>query len=191
MNAAERFTRLAADMAHRPPLLAAACAGQWELFDEQNHDKRETATAAQQRHTHAALLCAACPELDPCRRWADGLTPRQRPPGVLAGQIPVPARPPGRPPSTPPDETPATPKNPPAPVRRPRPVYLAPIPATDGPPPNLGRHERRLLDALHTADGPIVVGDLTDDDSERTALHRAARTLCTKQLATRVQAEAG
>ncbi|WP_454163561.1 WhiB family transcriptional regulator [Gordonia iterans] len=47
------------------------------------------------RHHQAATLCRTCPVLAACRGWADQLPARARPPGVLAGHIPHPAK--GRP----------------------------------------------------------------------------------------------
>lgn len=85
--------KLAALLADRPDFTGAACRGQWLLFDPAGEDEDHDDTDA--RHQRAATICRGCPVLAACRGWADQLPARARPPGVLAGQIPHPAK--GRP----------------------------------------------------------------------------------------------
>jgi hypothetical protein len=58
-----------------PDLPGAACRGTAPQFDE---DGDEAAALA---------LCGRCSALQPCRSWFDGLAPRQRPEGVVAGLV--------------------------------------------------------------------------------------------------------
>lgn len=58
-----------------PDLPGAACAGHAPAFDE---DGDEAAALA---------LCGRCSALRRCRSWFDGLEPRQRPTGVVAGLV--------------------------------------------------------------------------------------------------------
>lgn len=50
-------------------LSGAACAGRPELFDEAGPD--EDVQTVRYRHQAAARICARCPALDRCRRWAE------------------------------------------------------------------------------------------------------------------------
>jgi hypothetical protein len=61
-----------------PPLPGALCRGQWNLFDEANDPGAIEA---------ATRTCELCPALDRCRQWVNGLPPRNRPTGVVAGQL--------------------------------------------------------------------------------------------------------
>jgi hypothetical protein len=58
-----------------PALPGAACRGCAPQFDE---DGDEAAALA---------LCGHCGALQPCRAWFDGLAPRHRPEGVVAGLV--------------------------------------------------------------------------------------------------------
>jgi WhiB family transcriptional regulator, redox-sensing transcriptional regulator len=62
-------------VAHIPDLPGAACHGLAPMFDP-DHDE-----------SAALALCATCSALQPCRAWFDGLAPRHRPEGVVAGAV--------------------------------------------------------------------------------------------------------
>lgn len=77
-------------------LPGAACAGRPELFDPAG--EYEPRQSVIRRHEAAVRLCRfTCPALTECTAWAEGLTPRQRPGGVLAGHRPHLPAAPGRP----------------------------------------------------------------------------------------------
>ncbi len=89
---AEGAVRLLASMLARSPRLPdAVCVGRCELFDDRRGD--EDIADADLRHRQAVQLCHACPCLDGCRDWTARLRGRQRPGGVVAGQLPKPSRP--------------------------------------------------------------------------------------------------
>lgn len=74
----------------------AACVGRPELFDPPT--EYETNQSVARRHEAAARLCRfACPAFAECTAWAEDLTPRQRPTGVVAGRRPNLPATPGRP----------------------------------------------------------------------------------------------
>lgn len=79
-----------------PKLPGAPCKGNPDLFDPAAaHEDR---AAVVRRHEAAARLCRfTCPALAECTAWADDLTPRQRPAGVVAGRRPNLPATPGRP----------------------------------------------------------------------------------------------
>lgn len=77
---------LARVLADTPRLAGAACVGLWEAFDSP-HPGEEPADA-DYRHRTALALCRRCPVLDACAAWAAGLRGRDRPDGIIAGQIP-------------------------------------------------------------------------------------------------------
>jgi len=81
-------------LAGSPALPGARCRGRHTLFDERGPDEPDEVAA--QRHSQALGLCERCPALDRCRDWLEELPPRQRPPGVVAGQLPA-RNPVGRP----------------------------------------------------------------------------------------------
>lgn len=87
--------QLAELFAGLPVLDGAACAGRWELFDDA--EPGEDPDQVRYRHVEAARICRTCPVLDRCREWSESLPGKHRPPGVLAGCIPEPARSVGRP----------------------------------------------------------------------------------------------
>lgn len=62
-----------------PPLNGARCRGRFELFDR-------AVTKADARDA-ALHICDQCPALDACREWVSGLPTRERPAGVIAGQV--------------------------------------------------------------------------------------------------------
>lgn len=68
-----------------PALPGARCRGRHHLFDDAARD--EPAEVVEQRHHQALGLCRGCPALASCQLWFDGLPPRQRPPGVVAGRL--------------------------------------------------------------------------------------------------------
>lgn len=65
-------------------LPGAKCRGR-NLWDEAGPN--EPAKVVEQRHAQALLLCSHCPALQPCARWLDGLSPRMKPYGVIAGRV--------------------------------------------------------------------------------------------------------
>jgi hypothetical protein len=67
-----------------PALPGAACRGKHHLFDEVIGPDRDRIQA------EALRICAACEELLPCRRWLMSLPRRERPYGVVAGQVRTP-----------------------------------------------------------------------------------------------------
>lgn len=83
--AVEQINQLIAAV-RAPKLPGALCRNRAALFDEAEHGEDPAAVA--ERHERAAAVCQLCPALGPCSQWAASLPPRQRPPGVLAGQIP-------------------------------------------------------------------------------------------------------
>ena len=64
-----------------PTLPAAACRGQYEIFDRVVDEGRGPAEKA------ALAICERCPELQRCGDWLDGLPAKQRPFGVTAKQV--------------------------------------------------------------------------------------------------------
>lgn len=62
-----------------PQLPFALCRGEWQLIDRTTEGDPAAIAAALD-------LCRACPELQPCADWLDGLLPRDRPDGVCAGR---------------------------------------------------------------------------------------------------------
>lgn len=79
------FERLLSSLAGVPVLRGARCRGKHHLFDPQGEDEPdETADA---RHLQALGLCAACPAIAACETWFESLPPRDRPLGVIAGQL--------------------------------------------------------------------------------------------------------
>ncbi|WP_224111297.1 hypothetical protein [Mycobacterium avium] len=71
---------LAGALAGVPLLEGAKCKGRPERFDIDIRSDRESID-------WAAYTCGACPALRKCRAWVDGLPPRQRPSGVVAGRL--------------------------------------------------------------------------------------------------------
>jgi WhiB family redox-sensing transcriptional regulator len=85
-------TALFAALAGIPRLPGAACRGHHELFDPHHGDAPERPGA----EAKALALCHRCPALAGCSAWFDGLPPKQRPHGVIAGRVnrlPTPGRP--------------------------------------------------------------------------------------------------
>lgn len=79
------WEEIAGALATAPALPGARCRGRHHLFDEAHPDEPEEVTQA--RHAQALGLCSRCPSLEPCRAYFDRLKPRQRPGGVIAGQV--------------------------------------------------------------------------------------------------------
>lgn len=79
MNLAALFAALAGV----PRLDGALCRGKHELYDSPEPDDISAATE----------LCSWCPALTACADWVASLPPKQRPAGVVAGQIHVPVTP--------------------------------------------------------------------------------------------------
>ena len=88
MSAADVFAALGAI----PALPGARCRNRSQLFDLRPDDDPTRPDA----EATALALCSRCPSLDRCRHWFDSLPPKQRPLGVIAGQVNLPA-PVGRP----------------------------------------------------------------------------------------------
>lgn len=83
---------LIAILSDTPRLPGALCRDHPDLFDATHASGK----AAMTRHltearAAAKAVCRACPAIDPCGQWADGLRPSERPGGVVAGKV---ARPP-------------------------------------------------------------------------------------------------
>lgn len=76
---------LLADLAASVHLPDASCRGHAQLYDRTAG--KSQATDTREARTTALALCHACPDEQACRAWIDGLTPDQRPIGVVAGQI--------------------------------------------------------------------------------------------------------
>lgn len=79
-------------LADTPPMADAECIGHTDLFDPQS--EHEAAEDVTYRHMQAATICASCPVLSECDRWAQTERPSD---GVLAGRIPPPKQRRGRP----------------------------------------------------------------------------------------------
>jgi hypothetical protein len=79
---------LLAELAGAPVLPGRKCRGWPHLFHVATPG--EDPDTVHYRHTQALGLCARCPSIDRCRTWLDGLPPRQRPTGIIAGQIHTP-----------------------------------------------------------------------------------------------------
>lgn len=77
---------LARVLADVPRLEGAACQGLWPAFESANPEENPDEVAY--RHTTALATCRRCPALDACAEWASGLRGRDRPDGIVAGQIP-------------------------------------------------------------------------------------------------------
>ena len=54
-----------------------------EVFDQ----ARERGGGCRGARLEAVKICEACPALERCRRWVDGLEPAERPRGVVAGVV--------------------------------------------------------------------------------------------------------
>lgn len=74
-----------------PDLPGARCKGRADLFEAtvgvRPIDGRPTRDELERARSEALRVCAACPALDPCRVWLDGLRPTRRPRGVVAGRV--------------------------------------------------------------------------------------------------------
>lgn len=71
-----------------PYLPRARCTRRWRLFDQtifEGNGKPPHDTLLARRI--ALAECAACAELEPCRKWLAQLPPQQRPSGVVAGRV--------------------------------------------------------------------------------------------------------
>ena len=64
-----------------PTLPAAACRGQYEIFDRVVDEGRGPAEKA------ALAICERCPELERCGEWVDSLPPGRRPYGITAKRV--------------------------------------------------------------------------------------------------------
>ncbi|MCZ0732218.1 hypothetical protein [Mycolicibacterium iranicum] len=80
------WMQLAEHLAAIPDLPGARCKGQPDRFDlPEPYTAADPATES--RLTAAAEVCTRCPALDRCGRWVDGLAPKLRPAGVVAGRV--------------------------------------------------------------------------------------------------------
>lgn len=61
-----------------PRLPGARCRARHDMFDQ--YDDPGIVEAA-------IAICHSCPALPACKTWCDSLPPRQRPAGVVAGQV--------------------------------------------------------------------------------------------------------
>lgn len=73
-------------IAAAPRLDGAACKGSTD-FDVDHDCDGEPPEAREDRLHRAVAACHGCPTLDACADWLDGLSPRQRPTGVIAGRV--------------------------------------------------------------------------------------------------------
>ncbi|SBS77292.1 hypothetical protein MHPYR_410002 [uncultured Mycobacterium sp.] len=73
-------------IATAPKLIDAGCRGSTD-FDVDHDCDGEPPEAREDRLRRAVAACNACPALDACTAWFDGLSPRQRPTGVVAGRV--------------------------------------------------------------------------------------------------------
>lgn len=76
------YTALIEALAGAPSLPGARCRGRHHLFDPARLGEH-----AEARHAQALGLCERCPALVACSEWYEGLPPKQRPLGVVAGRI--------------------------------------------------------------------------------------------------------
>lgn len=79
------FDQLLSALAGVPVLRGARCRGRHTLFDPRHDD--EPAEVADARHLQALALCQQCPAIAECEQWLDALPKKQRPFGVIAGQL--------------------------------------------------------------------------------------------------------
>jgi hypothetical protein len=75
-----------AAMASVPDLPGAACKGSAE-WDYDHDQQPETLAEREARLDAAVAACHGCPVLEVCRRYVDGLPPRERPTGAIAGRV--------------------------------------------------------------------------------------------------------
>lgn len=87
---AELTDAWAAAIRTAPDLAGAACKGSTD-WDWDVREAPEPAADRDARLDRAAAMCAGCPALAGCRAYRDALPERDRPPGVMAGQLTVPA----------------------------------------------------------------------------------------------------
>jgi hypothetical protein len=73
------------DLAAVPSLPGAACRSEREVFDRTVPGAVSRSEAAQARRA-AKKICAACPCLQACTAWVDGLEPFSRPLSITAGR---------------------------------------------------------------------------------------------------------
>ncbi|POY04856.1 hypothetical protein C3469_04340 [Mycobacterium kansasii] len=77
------MTALLGSLGSIPSLPGALCRDRHELFDLPAGTSADYEVVA----AEALALCRQCPALAGCRVWFDGLSPKQRPAGVIAGQV--------------------------------------------------------------------------------------------------------
>jgi hypothetical protein len=83
-------TEFMAAFAAVPRLPAAACLGRHDLFDrtvEASVGGPGGAAEVAAARAEALDVCAVCPALADCRAYLDGLAPRHKPLGAIAGVI--------------------------------------------------------------------------------------------------------
>jgi hypothetical protein len=76
---------LLSSLAGAPAFPGARCRGKHHLFDPAAADERPDVVDA--RQAQALGLCSHCPALARCASWLDGLPPKKRPLGVVAGRV--------------------------------------------------------------------------------------------------------
>ncbi|BBY10997.1 hypothetical protein [Mycobacterium marseillense] len=85
------WATMATLLADLPNLRGARCVNRADLFertiDEYRVDGRPSAEELDAARAAALRLCRACPAVQLCRRWLDGLSPARRPRGVVAGLV--------------------------------------------------------------------------------------------------------
>lgn len=76
-------------MSAAPPMPDAACRDQWALFDLTIPEGAgKLPSEVTQARAIALELCnEKCPELSTCQRWLNGLRPKDKPLGVVAGIV--------------------------------------------------------------------------------------------------------
>ena len=68
-----------------PSLPGARCRSEWELFDRAAGGPNRV--EVQHARVDALQVCSSCPVLAQCRDWFTSLPLRDRPHGVVAGQV--------------------------------------------------------------------------------------------------------
>ena len=75
-------------LAATPTFPEALCRGHWWLYDQTIPEASgPTPPEVQQARRTCIETCAACPELERCRKWVRSLPHNKRPEGVVAGLV--------------------------------------------------------------------------------------------------------
>jgi hypothetical protein len=79
------YENLLAAIGAAPALPGARCKNRAHLFD--GAEPGENPATVEQRHAQALALCSRCDAAKRCLEWFEALPARNRPVGVVAGQI--------------------------------------------------------------------------------------------------------